>query len=341
MITRAWVLQALLLSVLTEASPAAQYQEPDWVWRIDQVSSNLFQIPVALAVGPEETVFVTDARIPGVVVLRGSDGTHITTIGRAGDGPGEFRSPELVAVSINGQRIAVLDGGRQSIDVFDWRTTTFLQRHPLNPTIIFAKGMAMPNDTAVVITGGSLGREAGAMGVHWIDLHEQGSGYSDNRPEAPPGDLMSRRYASGGPVSAAVDAVIVADASTGDVWMTRPGTASTQLASGPGAPEHLIERMMRGGSEADGKWGPWWDFPRAMMVEPLADGAFLLAYAKPDRDQVIFYRLAGGRSPKFMGAVQLKADAIASLDSTSFLVVGDAGEHGRIVGRVRYPFSRK
>lgn len=60
----------------------------------------------AVAIGPDETVFVADAANHEIRVF-GLDGAHMRTFGRAGEGPGEFRS--IYSIAWVGDRLLTYD----------------------------------------------------------------------------------------------------------------------------------------------------------------------------------------------------------------------------------------
>ncbi len=60
----------------------------------------------AVALGPDETVFVADAANSEIRVF-GLDGTHLRTFGRAGEGPGEFGN--IYSIAWVGDRLLTLD----------------------------------------------------------------------------------------------------------------------------------------------------------------------------------------------------------------------------------------
>ncbi|MDE2982332.1 MAG: 6-bladed beta-propeller [Gemmatimonadota bacterium] len=72
----------------------------------DQAAPNEFGGVSAVALGPEETVFVADEYNNEVRVF-GLDGAHRRSFGREGEGPGEFRS--LYSLAWAGDRLLTLD----------------------------------------------------------------------------------------------------------------------------------------------------------------------------------------------------------------------------------------
>ena len=69
----------------------------------------------AVALGPDETVFVADA-VNHEVRVFGFDGAHVRTFGREGQGPGEFRS--LYSLAWVGDRLLTFDPGQGRIGEF-------------------------------------------------------------------------------------------------------------------------------------------------------------------------------------------------------------------------------
>ena len=71
----------------------------------------------AIAVTPEGDVLVLDTQVP-VVRKYDATGRHLMDIGRSGEGPGEFKSPEAMNVLPDG-RIVVRDPGNARITVLN------------------------------------------------------------------------------------------------------------------------------------------------------------------------------------------------------------------------------
>ena len=83
----------------------------------EQTDSLVIGMVTHLAVGPDGRLLITDGQ-QGTVFLYASDGMLERTIGRPGDGPGEFRSASRSQFTPSGG-IAVLDGLLRRIQVFD------------------------------------------------------------------------------------------------------------------------------------------------------------------------------------------------------------------------------
>ncbi len=76
----------------------------------------IFQNPRGVAVDAQGRVYVADAGAEHLKVF-GPDGKFIRTIGRKGQGPGEFQGPEFV--EIGGGRIFVWEAMNRRISIFD------------------------------------------------------------------------------------------------------------------------------------------------------------------------------------------------------------------------------
>ena len=82
----------------------------------DGADEYLFGRIASIAVDAERTVYVLDGQAQEVRVFD-ADGTYVRTLGRSGEGPGEFTRAEAVAVLPDG-RILVRDAGDKNIQVF-------------------------------------------------------------------------------------------------------------------------------------------------------------------------------------------------------------------------------
>ena len=114
----------------------------------------LTAVPWGVVADPEgRRIFVADATSERVVVFD-ADGTFLRTLGRAGDGPGEFRSPTALALDEDGAA-AVWDARRGIIS--RWSTEGELldeRRAPLN---YWGPGFAMRGDDVVTVTMSTTG----------------------------------------------------------------------------------------------------------------------------------------------------------------------------------------
>ena len=117
-----WV--AVLAVAAAASSPAAAQDRPlaaDFpeVYRVggfDAPDWALFSRPGPLGFDRSGNLYVLDASAPQVVVI-GADGQLAMTIGRAGEGPGEFDFVSDLVVWRDG-RFAVFDSGRNGIHLF-------------------------------------------------------------------------------------------------------------------------------------------------------------------------------------------------------------------------------
>lgn len=72
----------------------------------------------SLAVDSDGRIFVMDRQIPSVRVFAAT-GEYQTTLGRSGEGPGEFGSPDGGMVMLSDGRLVVRDPGNARLQVFD------------------------------------------------------------------------------------------------------------------------------------------------------------------------------------------------------------------------------
>ncbi len=111
----------------------------------EQQTPDEFGRVVAVALGPDETVFVADA-VNHEVRLFGLDAAHVRTFGREGQGPGEFRS--LYSLAWVGDRLLTLDPQQGRIGEFSsdgqrrttagWSGSSALLRfYPVGPNEVF------------------------------------------------------------------------------------------------------------------------------------------------------------------------------------------------------------
>ncbi len=72
----------------------------------------------AIAVAPDGRIMALDGQIPALRVYD-ADGNFVQTIGRDGEGPGEFGQPDSGLVILSDGRIVVRDPGNARLQVFD------------------------------------------------------------------------------------------------------------------------------------------------------------------------------------------------------------------------------
>lgn len=75
-----------------------------------------FQMPTAIAVGPDGLVYIVDARADLVRVFT-SDGAAAGTFGSRGTGNGQFMFP--IGVAVDDKRVVIADQGNHRIQIFD------------------------------------------------------------------------------------------------------------------------------------------------------------------------------------------------------------------------------
>ncbi len=115
-------------------------------------------------------IFVVDFTGPDIKVFDRAAGRLITTIGRAGNGPGEFRVPES-ATAVDARSFAVLDRARRIVSI--WDTTGTLEREW--PVLGTATAIDLVPGADRLIVAGKLSPTRvksyeGLPGIHEFDL---------------------------------------------------------------------------------------------------------------------------------------------------------------------------
>jgi hypothetical protein len=334
---------ALITSSCGQAPPALV--PPDVVWSINVEDDTLFQIPDGVSADPtHQRVFVADVRGATVLVLDARTGAHLGTVGGSGDGPGEFRSPVLTASAPDGSLLGVFDF--RSVQIFDARLR-FVRRIPVGTLVFYPKGMALGTDTTVVLTGGA-GPPDAVRGVHWLVRDADSLMSTGPRPPDEPAGLFGQaaQLVAGGPVLWTAHGALVADAATGDVWLSSP-TGARLVARGPEAVPGLMGRMVFV-ERIEGRpmRSFWWTFTRAVLLDTLPDGHFLIGVSVQDSAMVRFYEEGPGTAPRLLGGWRdLAVQQAVPFDSKSCLVLTRRFDSGRgraetEIARVRYPFTR-
>lgn len=98
------------------------------IGELDGPEEYLFGEIRSVEVGEDGTIFVLDVHVPAVRVFD-SDGIHLRTIGKEGNGPGEYKSPDGMAILPDG-RVLVRDPPNGRITVYD-AEGHFLEQWPL------------------------------------------------------------------------------------------------------------------------------------------------------------------------------------------------------------------
>ncbi len=336
---------ALVLAASACAPASPQLAAPEFVWSVDAEADTLFAIPDAVAADPaHQRVLVADVRGPAVLVLDARTGAHLGAVGAPGDGPGEFRSPAQVASSPDGTLYAVFD--IRAVQIFD-SALRFVRRIPVGSLIFYPKGMALGLDTSVVVTGGA-GLPGAIRGAHWLVGADSLASTEPAPPAEPPGLAgEAARLVAGGPVLWTTRGALVADAATGDVWLSAP-TGARRLARGPGAVPGLMARMVFA-ERIDGHpaRGFWWTFTRAVLLDTLPGDRYLVGISVQDSALVRFYEEGPDSAPKLLGGWHhLAVQHAAPYDAATCLVVTRRFDPARTtaamgVARARYPFTRQ
>ena len=87
---------------------------------LDGEDAYMFGSIAALAVAPDERIFVLDRQVPAVRLFS-ADGVHIRDLGRIGEGPGEYQEPDSGLAYLPDGRVVLRDPGTGKMVVFDDR----------------------------------------------------------------------------------------------------------------------------------------------------------------------------------------------------------------------------
>ena len=223
-----------------------------------------------MAETPDGTLWLSDPRnhvIHGVE----SAGASVRAVARAGDGPGEVRSPNFIAATPDGG-LAVYDMEHRAIHVFD-RSGKFRHRVALSAMVTNPKGFTMTPTGAFVISGGIYGSE---YAIHRFGINGSLERSWLSAPKA--ADMQAGILIAGGPIA-----------------VLRSGTLLFSRA----APHELIEFSLDGnrlrtvaadstllkpvendfitetGSGSGRRRSFRWNFPQSRAVFQLADGRIL------------------------------------------------------------------
>jgi hypothetical protein len=101
---------------------ALQLQEELTIGTAEGADEYMFVRLRGIAVDDQGAIFALDQRKPRVDVFSG-DGSHLRSIGRRGQGPGEFQNPFFIALAPAGE---IMVGGMDRLSFFD-RTGIFLR----------------------------------------------------------------------------------------------------------------------------------------------------------------------------------------------------------------------
>ncbi len=83
----------------------------------DEAKGNYFHLPSDLAMGTDGSIFVSDCYLHQILKFD-ENGKYIKSIGKKGEGPGEFICPRKIRVASDNS-IFVLEGGKPRIQVID------------------------------------------------------------------------------------------------------------------------------------------------------------------------------------------------------------------------------
>ena len=224
------------------------------------------------AIAPDGRIWVTDG--PGRILVLSPDGEVEMTVGRRGDGPGEFLSPTLIQASPWGEMV-VFDLGRRSLDYFG-PGGDFVRRILLTSTVYNPKGMVVLPDSSVVLSGGTTTAETA---IH--QFSSQGEEIRSWWPiEIPVGrtrdDFMNARYVAGGPISLSADGGLLFSVSAPHgIYRFSPGDTIPKLvASDPDLLVSVLNDFERTSTDEQGGRviQPRWFFDQSRAVFSLNGG---------------------------------------------------------------------
>ncbi|HSH46291.1 MAG TPA: 6-bladed beta-propeller, partial [Longimicrobiales bacterium] len=129
---------------------------PERLGSLQPPDSALTAMPWAVVADPGSgRIFVGDATSERVVVFDAS-GTFVRSIGRAGEGPGEFRSPTALALD-PGRALAVWDARRGVIS--RWSPDGALLDERRAPVNYWGPGFAIRGDGVLAVTQSTTGSQ--------------------------------------------------------------------------------------------------------------------------------------------------------------------------------------
>jgi hypothetical protein len=138
---------------------------------------------------------LTDAHNPEFVKFFTSQGTWLRTLGRRGDGPGEFRQAWFLQM-VPEDSLAVFDYGSGRLTVF----TPDLQVARITPLRVPATRMALLPDGRIVVAALVMTRESAGLPLHLVDSQgrlERSFGADPPIQDASDFQQMSRKLAVG------------------------------------------------------------------------------------------------------------------------------------------------
>jgi hypothetical protein len=200
---RSTIAIALSLALPFYASPLTAQNDAGKVLSVAEVwsSPGAVDSPFGTVDGMTETdkgeIWVTDGMCKCIVVLD-STGEFVRSIGRSGEGPGEFVGPGRLATTNNS--VAVFDISRSSIELFDAQGQ-FLKRTLLDQRPFNIKGFLVLEDGSFVLSGGI---DSKAYAVHRFDST---GAWADGFGHPPESDKLSAeamqhaQYVTGGPIT--------------------------------------------------------------------------------------------------------------------------------------------
>jgi hypothetical protein len=146
----------------------------------------------------EGEIWVTDGMCKCIVVLN-STGEFVRSIGRSGEGPGEFAGPSRLATT-NNNSVAVFDISRSSIELFDAQGH-FLKRTLLDHQPFNIKGFLVLEDGSYLLSGGIYSK---AYAVHRFDstgAWADGFGHPPQSDKSGAEAMEHALYVTGGPIT--------------------------------------------------------------------------------------------------------------------------------------------
>jgi hypothetical protein len=122
-------------------------------------SCYMFHLPVDVAFSPEGNIAVLD-KLKHKAFIFTSDGEFIGTVGREGDGPGEFRLPSSIQFNAKGEffiqdqrSIAVFDSDFMYVDQMTWsRYPPYMVRAFDDRSLVGTLGWFLPGENGIINT---------------------------------------------------------------------------------------------------------------------------------------------------------------------------------------------